>query len=166
MSDDEKVHLMNGGGSTKGNSLSDGGSGDGEGGDENLKYEDVPVYTTCPFCQEKIVTRTSFKSGKYTYWTSACLCIFHFSRIFTCLSRDRLLEYKDEGQAVFGPYVMFGFPVVGYERYSGYVTSQISGKPGTPQGNQKGHQDRLRLKYDNQANEKIIPPAANLKKGF
>ncbi|XP_032218547.2 lipopolysaccharide-induced tumor necrosis factor-alpha factor homolog [Nematostella vectensis] len=76
MSDDEKVHLMNGGGSTKGNSLSDGGSGDGEGGDENLKYEDVPVYTTCPFCQEKIVTRTSFKSGKYTYWTSACLCIF------------------------------------------------------------------------------------------
>lgn len=43
---------------------------------EKLQFEDVPVYTTCPFCMEKIVTRTHFKSGKYTYWTSVCLCIF------------------------------------------------------------------------------------------
>lgn len=45
-------------------------------GDAETAYEDVPVYVTCPHCNEKIVTRTNFKSGKYTYWTSACLCIF------------------------------------------------------------------------------------------
>lgn len=47
-----------------------------ESSEEETAFEDVPVYITCPYCNEKIVTRTSFKSGKYTYWTSACLCIF------------------------------------------------------------------------------------------
>ena len=50
--------------------------GTGCSGDAETAYEDVPVYVTCPYCNEKIVTRTNFKSGKYTYWTSACLCIF------------------------------------------------------------------------------------------
>ena len=44
--------------------------------DGSTGFQDVPVYITCPHCNEKVVTRTAFKSGKYTYWTTACLCVF------------------------------------------------------------------------------------------
>ena len=76
MSDEERIHLVSqeaeGDESEK---LTTAGDGT-ESSDAETAFEDVPVYLTCPHCNEKIVTRTSFKSGKYTYWTSACLCIF------------------------------------------------------------------------------------------
>lgn len=79
MSDEERIHLVSqkaceSEGSSKPAAA---GPADGaESSDAETAFEDVPVYVTCPYCHEKIVTRTSFKSGKYTYWTSACLCIF------------------------------------------------------------------------------------------
>lgn len=75
MSEEEKQHLVSNadGSSSK---FDDSSKIDKDNIDDQLLFEDVPVYTTCPNCNEKIVTRTSFKSGKYTYWTSACLCIF------------------------------------------------------------------------------------------
>ena len=78
MSDEERIHLV----SQKARQIEESakpaaaGADGGESSDAETAFEDVPVYITCPYCHEKIVTRTSFKSGKYTYWTSACLCIF------------------------------------------------------------------------------------------
>ena len=77
MSHEERIHLVSqkpeNDESEKPGAGADGGA---ESSDAETAFEDVPLYITCPFCNEKIVTRTSFKSGKYTYWTSACLCIF------------------------------------------------------------------------------------------
>jgi len=79
MSEEERQRLVysaEGRAPNGGTNTSDPTENNEDGGEEQLLFEDVPVYTTCPFCQEKIVTRTHFKSGKYTYWTSVCLCIF------------------------------------------------------------------------------------------
>ena len=43
--------------------------------DESI-FQEVPVYINCPFCNEKIVSRTRLKYGRWTYWATACLCIF------------------------------------------------------------------------------------------
>lgn len=78
MSDEERQRLVHNAEERTPNgekSLDDTEQNEESNGDQ-LLFEDVPVYTTCPFCKEKIVTRTHFKSGKYTYWTSICLCIF------------------------------------------------------------------------------------------
>ncbi|XP_031563779.1 lipopolysaccharide-induced tumor necrosis factor-alpha factor homolog [Actinia tenebrosa] len=75
MSEEERQRLV---GNADGSSskFDDSAANNEENIEDQLLFEDVPVYTTCPNCKEKIVTRTSFKRGKYTYWTSACLCIF------------------------------------------------------------------------------------------
>ncbi|KAL9986992.1 hypothetical protein ACROYT_G001225 [Oculina patagonica] len=78
MSDEERIHLVSQKAceSEESSKPAAGGADGAESSDAETAFEDVPVYITCPYCHEKIVTRTSFKSGKYTYWTSACLCIF------------------------------------------------------------------------------------------
>lgn len=43
--------------------------------DESI-FQEVPVYISCPYCTEKIVSKTRLKCGRWTYWTTACLCIF------------------------------------------------------------------------------------------
>lgn len=43
--------------------------------DESI-FQEVPVYTNCPFCEEKIVSRIRLKYGRWTYWATACLCLF------------------------------------------------------------------------------------------
>lgn len=42
--------------------------------DESI-FQEVPVYINCPFCDEKIVSRTRLKYGRWTYRAAACLCL-------------------------------------------------------------------------------------------
>lgn len=77
MSDEERIHLVaQKQESDESAKPAAGADGTESASDAETAFEDVPLYITCPYCNEKIVTRTSFKSGKYTYWTSVCLCIF------------------------------------------------------------------------------------------
>lgn len=39
----------------------------------NVKFEDIPVECTCPFCKEEIVTQVELESSWFTYFTSVVL---------------------------------------------------------------------------------------------
>ncbi|XP_057300632.1 cell death-inducing p53-target protein 1-like [Hydractinia symbiolongicarpus] len=44
------------------------------------KFEDVPVYTICPYCNQKVVTKTHFKRGRKNWY--CCFCLPYFLDVF------------------------------------------------------------------------------------
>ena len=64
MTSEERIHLVSQKVGEDEECTKQAGADGAESSDAETAFEDVPVYITCPYCHEKIVTRTSFKSGK------------------------------------------------------------------------------------------------------